>query len=368
MTRILWIILAISLLGAESAFARQPGSPEPALSDSSRGVPRPRLAVLPIVFSSPDTRLALGVLPQFLFHTSADARPSNLRADIYYTLNKQFNVLLSPSVWLPGNVWQASAKLRLRKWPTTFVGIAPNDGQLAEERFTEVLAHGSVEALRQISRRAWVGASWSMRWGDIRDIEPLDGALASGEVTGSGRSRVAGIGLVATLDDREHVYLPKRGAIYRIHFQGHSRLLGSDLAFGSVTLDLRKYITVAGPLTLALQGVFTASTGGVPFRVLPSVGEIVRGFESTRHIGRQRWAVQADVRAIPVWWRLGFTIFGGFGDVADRVGDFDLRDAQFAVGAGIRLLMFPRERITIRQDFAFARDAGGDYLDLNEAF
>lgn len=330
--------------------------------------PRPRLALLPIVFSSPDTRLALGVLPQYIFHTAAGTRPSNLRADIYYTRNRQFNVLLQPAVWLPGNVWQISGKIRLRKWPTTFEGAAPVDGELDKESFTEMLASGSAEVLRQVSPRAWIGASYAIRWGSIRQVEPANGYLATGLVPGAGRSRVASVGVVTTFDDREHLYLPRSGAIYRVHAQVHSPWVGSDRAFGSLTLDLRKYLSIAGPVTAAVQGVFTASTGDVPFRVMPSVGEVVRGFPSTRNIGRQRWAVQAEVRAIPVWWRLGFSVFAGFGDVADRIGDFRLQDAQFAFGAGVRFLMFPKERITIRQDFAFADGAGGDYLDLNEAF
>ncbi len=358
------LLLPVVLGLVHPVFARQASPSDTTLEAAHRS----RLALLPIVFSSPDTRLALGVLPQYIFYTAPGTRPSNLRADIYYTRNKQFNVLLSPSVWLPGDRWQLAGKFRLRKWPTNYVGIAPEAGSAPEEEFTERMFSGAAEVLRQLGPRAWVGASWFVRWGDITDLDPANGALSDGSVPGSGRSRAAGIGVVATLDDREHVVMPRSGAIYRVHAQIHGPALGSEATFTSLTLDLRRYVTIAGPVHAAVQALFTASTGDVPFRVLPGVGEAVRGYPGTQYIGRQRWALQAEIRAIPVWWRLGFAVFAGMGDVADRVGDFRFDDVHFAVGAGIRVLMFPAERITIRQDFAFAPGAGGDYLDLNEAF
>lgn len=340
-----------------------------AQSDSANAdSPGARLALLPIIFSSPDTRLALGVLPQYIFHTASDTRPSNVRADIYYTFRNQFNVLFQPSIWLPGDRWQIGAKFRYRKWPTSFYGIGNDLPGDEPEKFTEYVLSGQAEALARVRPGIYVGAGYTVRWGRIRDAYPPGGMLNSGEVPGSGDSRVAGLGLVATYDTREHVYLPRSGALYRLKADRFAPAFGSDRSFSRLTVDLRQYMTVAGPVSVAFQAVLTVTDGKVPFRTMPNVGEVVRGYATARYIDRQRWAIQAELRAIPVWWRLGLAVFGGVGDVADRVGEFDTNDLDWAIGVGVRFLMYPRERITVRQDFAFGRDSSGDYLDLNEAF
>lgn len=357
--RLARVVAPLILLGmvAAPARARQ--------EQDGRGL---RLALLPIVFSSPDTRLALGVLPQLIFLTAPGTRPSNLRADVYYTFNNQFNVLLQPAVWLPGDRWQFAGKFRFRKWPTSFYGIGRDSPRENPEEFTEFVLSGSAEALMQIRPGIYVGAGYAMRWGRIRDPEPADGDLAGGAVPGAGDSRVAGMGLVATYDTREHLYLPRSGSLYRLQVDRYAPAFGGDRSYTRLTVDLRQYVTIAGPVTAAFQAVLSVTDGEVPFRVMPNVGEIVRGYTTTRYIDRQRWAVQAEFRAIPVWWRLGLVVFGGVGDVADRIGDFRDGRLSYAVGIGARFLMYSRERITIRQDFAFGRDSSGDYLDLNEAF
>ena len=71
---------------------------------------------------------------------------------------------------------------------------------------------------------------------------------------------------------------------------------------------------------------------------------------------------------MPVWWRLGFVVFAGVGEVTERLDNFSLSDPKYAVGFGIRFLLFSKEKITIRQDFGFGKGSSGDYLDLNEAF
>ncbi len=133
-------------------------------------------------------------------------------------------------------------------------------------------------------------------------------------------------------------------------------------------LDLRRYFSVADRHVVALQAAAAVTTGNPPFRILPGVGSELRGYSSVRFVDRCLLAVQAEYRIVPVWWRLGLAIFGGVADVADSVGSFDFSEPKWAVGFGIRFLLYRDEKITIRQDFGFGRDSSGDYLDLNEAF
>ena len=102
--------------------------------------------------------------------------------------------------------------------------------------------------------------------------------------------------------------------------------------------------------------------------MLPGVGRELRGYSSVRFVDRSVVALQAEYRIVPVWWRLGLTLFGGVAEIADTLDSFSFREPKWAVGVGIRFLLFRVEKITIRQDFGFGRDSSGDYLDLNEAF
>lgn len=362
------LLIVIGLAAIVQASLSSTASAQAGTSAVAEGTPRTRLVLLPIVFSSPDTRLALGVLPQLLFQTGPETRLSNLRADIYYTFNRQFNVVLKPAVWLPGDRWQLNGSLRLQKWPTTFYGIGPGTSDDEKEKFTEYLATGTAEVLHRVRPSLYLGGSYVMRWGRVRDPIPDDGALGSRSVPGTGDTRVAGLYAVMTWDTRDHVYLPESGALYRLSVGHFAPAFGSDRSFTRASLDLRQYVAVRGPVMTSFRATLDVQSRNVPFRMLPGIGEVIRGYATTRYIDRFRWSIQAELRAIPVWWRFGFSVFGGIGSVAGSIGDFTDARIEAAAGIGIRFLLSPASRMTVRQDFAFGRGSSGDYLDVDEAF
>jgi hypothetical protein len=94
----------------------------------------------------------------------------------------------------------------------------------------------------------------------------------------------------------------------------------------------------------------------------------MRGYYLGRFRDRNMIAVQAEYRIVPIWWRLGAVVFGGFGDVADEPGDFALGDLKYSIGGGFRFLLIPAERIALRADFGFGDGDSGFYITLGEAF
>jgi outer membrane protein assembly factor BamA len=196
----------------------------------------------------------------------------------------------------------------------------------------------------------------------------MGGVLEAGTITGSTTGRASGVGVLLSWDTRDNLNSPAKGSFVQASATFHAPLLGSDYRLDAYTLDLRHYMTISGPQVLALQLATTLTTGSVPFRMLPGIGEQLRGYNSMRYIDKDRIVLQAEYRVVPVWWRLGLTVFGGLGEVADRIEDFSFSRPKWAVGVGLRFLLFAEEKVTIRQDFAFGLDSSGDYLDLNEAF
>lgn len=357
----LWGIAPIPSVRAQSEAPPDTAATEPA--DSSR---RGRLALLPIFFRSPDTGAAFGILPQYIFHLGADSRPSNIRLDAYYTQKQQMHILLRPSLWLPGNRYQIDGRFSFRHWPNSFYGIgidAPSDA----ETFTERLFETRLQVQHQLRPGLFAGLQYSFRYGKLIETE-AGGQLAQETITGSTRGVASGLSLVASWDTRDHVFYPSAGGYYRVALGGFGAVLGSDYNFQTLSIDLRQYTTVFRSHVLAVQMDASFTGGDPPFRMLPGLGETLRGYSSMRYIDRNRVAVQVAYRMVPVWWRLGVVVFGGLGTVAGRLDGFSLNEIKAAVGAGLRFQIYRSDRINIRFDYGIGMGSSGDYIDLTEAF
>ena len=243
-------LLIGSLWSAGGAFGQQT-EPEPAPPRDSLSTPRARWSLLPILFSSPDTRFAFGVLPQYFFYLAPDTRPSNLRLDAYYTLNKQYSIQFKPQLWLPGNTYRLAGTVVFREWPTDFYGIGARFGEDYQEGFTENEVSLGIEAQRKLRPGLFVGARYGLRWARIKDREP-GGLLETGAVTGSGTGAASGIGLLVSWDTRDNVYSPSAGSFHQASLDLYGGLLGSDYRFDTYTRDLRRYFAIAGRHVLAL--------------------------------------------------------------------------------------------------------------------
>lgn len=364
-------ILVVTILAALSLPAVAP----PVLpADSTRAeadsaVDRsPRLLLLPIVFSSPDTRLGLGVLPQIIFRSAGSGNPSSLRLDSYYTLNKQYHILLRPRIWLDGNSKNLTGKFSFKKWPTSFYGIGNRTLAEGKEKFTETLYEASVEGVTRIGSGYYAGVSYTGRYAEI-DPDSSAGLLVSGTgLTGNGTSFVSAVGAVFKLDTRNHQFYPTRGSYHTVELLWSDHWLGSDFGFTRISADFRRYLPINEKQVLALRGMVTVSGGNVPFRMLSSVGSTIRGYSSVRYIDRHMAGFQVEYRFVPVAWRLGLTLFAGAGEVFGRPSDIRIDNLKYNAGIGIRYQFSRSEKINIRYDYGIGRDSSGDYLDLEEAY
>lgn len=323
--------------------------------------------LLPILFSSPDTGFGFGVLPQYVFRTSPAARPSNVRMDLYYTQEGQFNVTLRTAAWLADNSLQVAGKAQAREWPTTYYGIGNTFADSLREAYTERSVDLSAQAQRRLRPGIFAGVGLRLRLSTLLERES-GRALASGAVAGGDGGQALGAQVFLTFDTRDEVFYPTQGHLVQLESSAYAPVVGTDFGFTHHRLDARRYLQLHGPHVLALQGVFGVSTGTTPFQLLPGVGRIVRGYTSMRYADRHVLAAQVEYRVAPLWWRLGLAVFVGAGQVAPRVEDFALDRFHVAIGAGLRFQIIRSENINVRWDFGFGAGSSGDYLDLNEAF
>jgi outer membrane protein assembly factor BamA len=343
-----------------------PSFRETVISDST-GSKKFQLMFLPIIFSSPDTRLAIGVLPQAVFRTSSSDKPSSIRVDSYYTLNKQYHFLLRPDYWFYNDSWNINGKFSFKKWPTSYHGIGREAENTRLESFTETLYESSIEAVSLVKNGLYVGAAYSLRHGKISpDIE--DGILASGSIRGSETTFISGIGTLIRYDTRNNYFYPESGSLHKFEIFTASGLLGSNYGFTRFTIDLRRYFPLHPSHVLAIQATGVSTIGSVPFRMLPSVGTILRGYSTVHHIDRNMIAIQAEYRLVPVFWRLGLTVFAGVSDVFGSFNEIGLNKLKYATGVGLRYQFSRKEKINIRADYGIGRKSSGDYIDINEAY
>lgn len=324
-------------------------------------------SVLPIVFSSPDTRFGFGVLPQYVFYTWPETRASSARLDLYYTQEKQFNLSGRTGVWLPSDRYRIGGKVQLREWPTTFYGIGNTLGDSTRERYTERSIEASAEIQRRFHPGVYVGARFELGHRSMKNVE-AGGILSDGNVVGNGGGQVVGLGMFLSFDTRDHTFYPAQGHLIRLSSDVYGRVAGADFAFTQHEVDARRYVSLPGAQILAFQGTLRLSTGTPPFQMLPGVGQVVRGYSSKRLTDRNMIAFQAEYRLVPLVWRFGLAAFVGAGQTAPLINDFALRRFRIGYGAGVRFQIIRSEHINVRWDFGFGTNSSGDYLDLNEAF
>lgn len=323
--------------------------------------------VLPIIFKSPDTGWAFGALPQAVYRTGSSQHPSSVRVDAYYTQKNQYHFLLRSTNWFHGDRTNVDGKLSLKKWPTFYYGIGNDTPASLKESFTENLLEGSLQGIRRIGKNWYAGANYSMRYGEIRELNG-EGLVSQNFPGGSNEIFTSGLAAIFRFDTRDHHFFPTRGFFHNVEVYTALKALASDYAFTTITADLRMYVPLHPSHSMAVQVFSVTGTGDMPFRQLPSVGSVLRGYSNVRHIDKNLALLQAEYRFVPVMWRVGFVVFAGAGDVFNHPGDIELNKLKYNGGLGIRYQFSREEKINIRADYGVGRKTAGDYIDLGEAF
>lgn len=365
------MLLCIGILqdaGAAPPWTQQEHRSRATVRDST-GADRPRLrwTVLPIFFSSPDTRLGVGAMPTLVYRTVRGTRASSIKLESTYTQNRQFNLRVSSSIWSPLNRYGFESRIQFQRWPTSFYGIGNDAGRSQREAYRERIILATTEVHRLAAPNLYVGMRHDVRYGVLDDFAP-DGRLATGEVIGSEGGSIIGLGTSVSYDTRDAVLYPTRGVHVRLGTRFFTPLFGSDYAFARHRLEARMYHALPRAQVLAGQLVGAFASGEPPFQMMSSVGELLRGYGANRYVDRHLVAARIEYRFTPIVWRFGIALFAGAAQVANNFEDFRANLFHYSAGVGVRFQVIPSENVNLRLDFAFAGGSSGSYLDLGEAF
>jgi outer membrane protein assembly factor BamA len=182
-------------------------------------------------------------------------------------------------------------------------------------------------------------------------------------------TRTAAIGLHAQRDARDSIFYPRRGSVLDLMGRFFTEEVGSNFEFQSYTVSFTDYRSMGDQAVLAYRMSACAVEGRPPFFSLCMLGNDadLRGYEAGRYRDRRMLAGQIEYRRrLPR--RFGFVVFGGAGEVAATLRDFNLSNIRPGVGAGIRFTLAERSGINLRFDVAVGQDGPAWYISMGEAF
>lgn len=335
---------------------------------------------LPIIFSSPETRLSFGGLGMYTFRfkgESLETRPSQLQVGTAYTLNKQLLFYIPFRLYLKNEKYLTYGELGYYKYNYFFHGIGNEQDLQFEELYDVNYPRVRLNVLRQLNEKVYVGLRYQFDDYDVKTnrLDP-EGQLVEGKITGSTGGVVSGIGAVMNYDSRDNILFPRDGLFIESVALYNATELGSDFDYSKFSVDIATYLENKWKHILALN-VYGEFTGGdAPFNELSFLGgnRKMRGYYSGRYRDNHLLLAQAEYR-FPLFWRLKMVVFAGYGGVANEFSNFNISEFKLAYGAGLRI-QINKEGLHGRIDYGIggALEDGnpvrssGLYLTIGEAF
>ena len=332
---------------------------------------RSNLAWLPIIYYTPETKIAGGALVNYCYRESGSKitnRPSTIMPSFIYTQKKQIIGEIRVDIYLKNESYNFKGYTGYIEYPDKFYDIGNKTSADMEEDYTSRMIKLRIDFHKKVYSALYMGVQYQFENSKMLKVEE-NSLLEKGQICGSGGGTASGCALLMNWDTRNNIFYPSVGSLYQLSAGLFSGVLGSDYDFNRYSLDLRKYFPVFSSHILAVQGLINITTGSPSFQMLSLFGgrNIMRGYYEGRYRDKDMIVFQTEYR-LQIWWRFGLAGFAGFGDVADRVGNFEISNFKYSMGCGLRYQFNPEEKHNLRFDFGFGKGTSGFYITMGEAF
>jgi outer membrane protein assembly factor BamA len=334
---------------------------------------RKQLTFFPVIYRSPETGLAYGMLALGLFKMigvkDSMTRTSNVELPIILTAQKQFVVDLVYNLITNKERFFIRGFNQYNNFSEYYYGIGNNTPDTYRTFVKYQSFRTNQRIVARINKRHFVGVQY--QYYKVSNTSFLDTLLYNPQNNrlGYGGFTTAGLGLVYLYDSRNNVINSRTGTYFEISTLVCSPSLGSQYQFNNITVDARKFIPLGKGKVLALQGLLNHNQGDVPWRQMAAMGgfSMMRGYYLGRHRDKNYAAFQAEYR-VHIWKFFGMTFFGATGAVAPELEKIAPAQLKFAGGTGLRFQVDKKERVNIRFDMGFGGGQPGYYLTIGEAF
>ena len=344
-----------------------------AIPDTSRSVAsvherRFQFVPLPVVFYTPETHVAYGVLGVCLFKTDSTARTSNIDFAVIHTQNAQTVIEPAYTIFTKREKYLIRGMLLYTKFPELYYGIGHGTTNAQEELISYKSLRAYNRFLRQIKPGWFVGIQ--QQYFKTFDItRSSNQQLPTQTLIGGLGSVVNGLGVASVVDTRNNIYSPVRGWYADVSFMRYGNALGSQFKFTNYLFDIRHYKSLSPTTVVAGQVYLNLNVGEVPFKQAATLGgsTLLRGYYNGRYRDNNALVIQAEIRQRLVG-RLGGVLFAAAGDVAQKVSEFTVGDLKATGGGGLRFLISRKEHLNVRVDAAVGDHTHGFYVNISEAF
>jgi outer membrane protein assembly factor BamA len=342
-------------------------APPPTAATARDGQLSPPL-VVPAIYYTPETRLALGlgVLAVTMERDPAQ-RPGVYSANVTATMNGQYTLAFASDVWTRGNALRIETDASAQRYPNRFYGLG-NQTPNTIEKYTPTTLAGSFGVQKAVRPGWYLGTRLSVDRTSLTDLSPTGAITTFPERDGW---TLVTIGVSAVIDTRNKYFAPTGGTVTTLSVARSDRALGSELPSTRWVADWRGYMALHAQGTLAVQLRGDAVVGEAPFERLPALGggSLLRGYFAGRFRDKSLAIGQAEYRLGPWWDQLvGLTFFVGAGSVAPSVRDLTATQYHVAGGGGVRVILNPATGMALRVDYGQARGSRGLYISVGEAF
>lgn len=349
----------------------QPGAPAAAASkpdhddDSS-------VLLLPVVAYGEETSWQFGAAGIYLFPQVRQEVPrSNVSLSLQISVRGQFIAAATSNAFLLDDALRLNTVVNGFVWPTRYYSRDPESDSY--ETYSYSGGKGETLAGFRLAGKLYAGPSLAYLR-QSNDV-PEEGLMQSERVVSENGHHAIGPGLAVVLDSRDIGYAASRG-VY-IGAKAH-QLLGLDATtanYQDFRVFGRGYLSSESTRdTLALAAEVHGVNGAVPFGELPTSDgtTVLRGIRRARYIANALATAQVEYRRVlgdlgPTGpW--GMTIFAEVGQFFEKVSTFTHRVPVFSVGAGLRYLFIPKDRVSVRLDVAYVDGGVGVVINALEAF
>jgi len=331
-----------------------------------------KLTLFPALFYTPETSMVMGGMAMYAFRppgSDPSARRSGLPIFAAFTLKNQFIVATRPNVYFNGERWNAEGSFEASYFPDT---VYP-DGRSTQESDGEKFTSRRVVFEPQLTRLVWrslrMGVRGTLRYMGLTETEP-GGIFETRMLSGASGGFRTGFGPVIVWDNRDNNFTTYRGGRHALSATVYSKNIGSTNDFSVVAFDTRQFFTLWPEHVLGIEAFGHLGQGDVPFDMRGRLGgpSRFRGLFEGRFSDRNLLAAQMQYSFPVVSW-LRLAAFGGAGQVARGLTDFDVGELVYTGGGGLRIALNRKDRVNLRIDVAGA--STGDvnfYVHMIEAF
>ena len=185
------------------------------------------------------------------------------------------------------------------------------------------------------------------------------------------QTRLTALGFHINRDTRPNRFYPEKGTLFDFTSMFFSDALGSKYSFESYRFTFNYYrsLGVGGKQVLAYNLFNCATAGGAPFygECIYGTNNELRGYVAGQYIDSNMIATQLEYRrTLP--WRFGMVVFGGVGEVAPSLADFQADHLLPAGGGGLRFKVSKKYNVNLRFDVAQGKDGHTFSMGIGEAF